>query len=125
MSLNPILRRMRQALQIGGTGAHVPKSAPHRRNIFSRTPESYGHQQIYDSSAAFDLKSLNPILRRMRQGLQIGGTSSRSSIHNMCRKVSPRQSLREALERFSLAFVRVDTKPFRPEQPVATQRSSS
>jgi hypothetical protein len=27
-----------------------------------------------DSSAAFDLKSLNPILQRVSQGLQIGGT---------------------------------------------------
>jgi hypothetical protein len=30
---------------------------------------------MYDSSAAFDLKSLNPILQRVNQGLQIGGTS--------------------------------------------------
>jgi hypothetical protein len=32
-----------------------------------------GTRQIYDSSAAFDLKSLNLILRRMSQGLQVGG----------------------------------------------------
>ena len=30
---------------------------------------------MYDSSAAFDLKALNPILQRVNQGLQIGGTS--------------------------------------------------
>jgi hypothetical protein len=33
------------------------------------------HWQIYDSSAAFDLKSLNTISPRVNQGLQIGGTS--------------------------------------------------
>ncbi|HEY1979597.1 MAG TPA: hypothetical protein VGH13_05890, partial [Xanthobacteraceae bacterium] len=64
----------------GGTryqisGAHFPKAAPHRRDTFSRPSESYGHQQIHDSSAAFDLKSLNRILPRVSQGLQIGGTS--------------------------------------------------
>jgi len=30
-----------------------------------------------DSSAAFDLKSLNPILPHMSQGLQIGGISGK------------------------------------------------
>jgi hypothetical protein len=34
-----------------------------------------GTSKIYDSSAAFDLKSLNPILQLVSQGLQIGGTS--------------------------------------------------
>src|SRR5581483_6665735 len=33
--------------------------------------------KIHDSSAALDLKSLNRISQRMRQGLQIGGTSPR------------------------------------------------
>src|ERR1700754_272783 len=33
-------------------------------------------QQTYDSGAAFDQKSLNPILPRVSQGLQIGGTGS-------------------------------------------------
>ena len=62
--------------------AHFPKSALHRRNTFSRTSESYGHWQIYNSSAVFDLKSLNPILPRVCQGLQIGGTSE----HRLIRK---------------------------------------
>jgi hypothetical protein len=57
------------------TGAHFPKSALHRHNTFLRTSESYGHQQIYDSSAAFDPKSLKPILQRESQGLRIGGTA--------------------------------------------------
>src|SRR5262249_17695011 len=54
--------------------AHFPKSALHRPNTFSRTSESHGHQQIHDSSAAFNLKSLNRILQRVSQGLRIGGT---------------------------------------------------
>ena len=40
------------------TSAHFPKSALHSRDTVSRTSESYGHSQTYDSSAAFDLKSL-------------------------------------------------------------------
>jgi hypothetical protein len=34
-----------------------------------------GTSKIYDSGAAFDLKSLNLISPRVSQGLQIGGTS--------------------------------------------------
>jgi hypothetical protein len=34
-----------------------------------------GASKSYDSRAAFDLKSLNPISPRVSQGLQIGGTS--------------------------------------------------
>jgi hypothetical protein len=56
--------------------AHFPKSALHRRDTFSRTSESYGHQKIRDSRAAFDLKSLNPILPHVSQGLQIGGSGA-------------------------------------------------
>jgi hypothetical protein len=36
-----------------------------------------GTTKFYNSSAAFDLKSLNPIVRRVSQGLQIGGTCVR------------------------------------------------
>ena len=52
----------------------------HRRDTFSRTSESYGHQQIHDSSAAFDLKPLNPIFQRVSQGLQIGGTRGSANV---------------------------------------------
>jgi hypothetical protein len=39
-----------------------------------RTSERHGHSQAHNSSAAFDLKSLNPISPRASQGLQFGGT---------------------------------------------------
>src|SRR5215472_4466177 len=65
------------AVKVVIASGHFPKSALHRRNTFSRTSESYGHRQIHDSSAALDLKSLNRILQRVSQGLQIGGTSAR------------------------------------------------
>src|SRR5262249_18357041 len=51
-----------------GASAHFPTSALHRRDTFSRTSESHGLQQIYNSSAAFDLKSLNPILAASESG---------------------------------------------------------
>jgi hypothetical protein len=54
--------------------AHFPKSARRRRGTFSRTSEKLWALAIYGSGAAYDLKSLNPILPRGRQGLQIGGT---------------------------------------------------
>jgi hypothetical protein len=44
------------------------------QRILSRTSESHGHWQTYDSSAAFDLKSLRQTSRQAVQGLQIGGT---------------------------------------------------
>jgi hypothetical protein len=37
--------RLRDICRDWFTTAHFPKSAPHRRNTFPRTSESYGHQQ--------------------------------------------------------------------------------
>src|SRR5690242_10347738 len=59
----------------------------------SRTSESYGHQQIYDSSAPFDLKSLSRTSPQMSQGLQIGGTSGVNA-GNLLEKPYVREFLR-------------------------------
>jgi hypothetical protein len=58
--------------------SEVRDTSPHAP---SRTSESHGHWQVYDSSAAFDLTSLNPILPRVSQGLQIGGTSAVTDVN--------------------------------------------
>jgi len=57
------------------SSAHFPKSALHRRNTSFADFGKLWALQMYESSAAFDLKSLNPILPRVSQGIQIGGTS--------------------------------------------------
>jgi hypothetical protein len=41
-----------------------------------------GDSQIYDSSAAFELKSLESILPRISRGLQIGSTGRSSADAN-------------------------------------------
>jgi len=43
------------------TSGRFPKFVLHLPRDRSRTSESHGHWQIYDSSAAFDPKSLSPV----------------------------------------------------------------
>jgi hypothetical protein len=54
--------------------AHFPKFVHHFSNYLLRTSESYGHQQTYDSSAAFRFEVPGFISPLAVQGLQIGGT---------------------------------------------------
>jgi MFS transporter, YNFM family, putative membrane transport protein len=57
-------------------GAHFPKFVHHLSTHLSRTSESYGHQQISDSSAAFLFEVPEQNSPLVVQELQIGGTSA-------------------------------------------------
>jgi len=56
------------------TSAHFPKFVLHLRTHLSRTSESYGHWQIYNSSAAFLFEVPESNSPLVVQELQIGGT---------------------------------------------------
>jgi hypothetical protein len=62
----------------GKPGAHFPKFVLHLSAHLSRTSESYGHQQIYDSSAVFLFEVPVQNSPLVVQELQIGGTSASS-----------------------------------------------
>src|SRR6516164_5351890 len=60
----------------GWPDAHFPKFVLHLSAHLSRTSESYGHQQIHDSSAAFLFEVPEQSSSLVVQELQIGGTSA-------------------------------------------------
>jgi hypothetical protein len=58
------------------SGAHFPKFVLHLRAHLSRTSESYGRWQIYNSGAAFLFEVPGSNSPLAVQELQIGGTSA-------------------------------------------------
>src|SRR6516165_12627268 len=58
----------------GRASAHFPKFVLRLSTHLSRTSESYGHQQIYDSGAAFLFEVPEQDSPLVVQELQIGGT---------------------------------------------------